>query len=105
MDTEYDTDVARQKLVEDFRAVVNDTEELLRATAGQTGERIAAARERVEESLRDSKRRLDELQDGALERARVAAKRTDDYVREHPWESIGVAGAVGMLLGMLISRR
>lgn len=105
MSAEYETEVAREKLVEDFRAVVSDTEELLRATAGQTGERIAAARERAEESLRETKRRLAELEDNALERARVAAKRTDEYVREHPWESIGIAGAVGLLLGMLISRR
>lgn len=105
MQTEYDTDVVREKLVEDFRAVVNDTEELLRATAGQTGERIATARQRLEDSLRDTKRRIDEIEGDAIERARVAAKRTDEYIREHPWESIGIAGAVGVLLGMLISRR
>lgn len=105
MNAQRETEVATEKLVEDFRAVVSDTEELLRATANQTGERIAQARSRVEESLRESKRRLDELEDNALERARIAAKRTDEYVREHPWESIGIAGAVGVLLGMLISRR
>jgi ElaB/YqjD/DUF883 family membrane-anchored ribosome-binding protein len=105
MNVQRETEVATEKLVEDFRAVVSDTEELLRATANQTGERIAQARSRVEESLRESKRRLEELEDNALERARVAAKRTDEYVREHPWESIGIAGAVGVLFGMLISRR
>lgn len=105
MNTQDQTEAAREKLVEDFRTVVSDTEELLRATANQSGERINAARQRVEESLRDTKRRIAELEDDALERARVAAKRTDDYVREHPWESIGIAGTVGVLLGMLLSRR
>lgn len=105
MNAQHQPEMAREKLVADFRSVVSDTEELLRATADQSGERITVARERVEERLRDSKRRLDELEDSALERARAAAKRTDTYVREHPWESIGTAGAVGILLGMLISRR
>lgn len=105
MNAQTETQVARDKLASDFRAVVTDTEELLRATANQTGERVTAARQRVEESLRDTRQRLTELEHGAVERARVAAKRTDEYVREHPWESIGIAGAVGLLLGMLISRR
>ena len=38
--------VTRGKLVEDFKAVVADAEELLKATASQTGERIAAAEPR-----------------------------------------------------------
>ena len=33
----------RGKLVDDLKAVVADAEELLKATASQTGERIAAA--------------------------------------------------------------
>lgn len=105
MNAKNQTEVAREKLINDFRAVVSDSEELLRATAGQAGERITAARERAEESLRDAKQRIAELEDSAFERARVAARQTDEYVREHPWESIGIAGAVGVLVGMLISRR
>jgi ElaB/YqjD/DUF883 family membrane-anchored ribosome-binding protein len=105
MNAKDQTEVAREKLINDFRAVVSDSEELLRATAGQAGERITAARERAEESLRDAKQRIAELEDNAFERARVAARQTDEYVRDHPWESIGIAGAVGILVGMLISRR
>lgn len=97
--------VARQKLAEDFRAVVNDTEELLRATANQTGERITAARTRLEETLHDTKVRLAELQETAIERTKVAARRTDEYVHEHPWQAVGVGAAIGVLVGMLIARR
>ena len=99
------TSVARQKLVDDFRAVISDTEELLRATASQTGERIAAARARAEESLRETKARLAELQDGMVDRAKAAARQTDEYVHGHPWQAVGVSAAIGVLLGMLIGSR
>lgn len=105
MNAQHQADASRKKLLADFRAVVGDTEELLSATANQTGERVSTARQRVAETLRESKQRLDELEDDTIERARAAARRTDDYVRGHPWESIGVASAVGVLVGMLISRR
>ena len=46
-----DSIVSKDKLVDDFRAVVADAEELLRATANQAGEKVGAARERIQDSL------------------------------------------------------
>ncbi|MDH4189594.1 MAG: DUF883 family protein [Betaproteobacteria bacterium] len=105
MDAPVSPALAKEKLVEDFRAVVSDTEELLRATANQTGERIAAARARAEETLREARVRLEQLQESALERGKAAARQTDQYVHEHPWQAIGISAGVGMLLGMLIGSR
>jgi len=99
------TEIARDRLVTDFRAVIGDTEELLRATANQTGERVTAARERVEERLREAREQLTELQASVTERAKQAASATDEYVHDHPWQSAGVAAAVGFLLGLLTCRR
>ncbi len=99
------TDVAKEKLVKDFRAVVADTEELLKATASQTGDKVAAARARAEESLADAKKRLAELGEDLTDKAKAAARKTDDLVHENPWQAVGVGTAVGFLLGMLISRR
>jgi ElaB/YqjD/DUF883 family membrane-anchored ribosome-binding protein len=99
------TEGARKKLVDDFKALVTDTEELLRATANQTGERASAVRARVEERLRKAKEAVDELREDVVERSRAAAEAADRTVREHPWESVAVAAAVGFLLGMLTSRR
>ncbi|HUL42044.1 MAG TPA: DUF883 family protein [Burkholderiales bacterium] len=99
------TETARKKLVDDFKALTTDTEELLRATANQTGERATAARARVEERLRNAKAAMDELREDVLERSRVAAEAADRTVREHPWESVVVAAGIGFLLGMLTARR
>ena len=105
MNTATETDVAKERLVRDFKAVVTDTEELLKATASQTGEKVAAARTKVEESLADARKRLSEVGADLTGKAKEAARKTDELVHEHPWQAVGVAAAVGFLLGMLISRR
>jgi ElaB/YqjD/DUF883 family membrane-anchored ribosome-binding protein len=96
---------AKERVIKDFRAVVTDTEELLKATANQTGDRITAARARMEESLAATKKQLAELEENMLEKAKAAAQATDQLVHENPWKSVGIAAAVGLLLGMLIHRR
>jgi len=95
----------RGKLVEDLKAVVADAEELLKATASQTGERIAAARAKAEESLKAAKARLAEEEVALMAKTRAAAKATEDYVRANPWEAVGIAAAVGLILGLLAARR
>ena len=97
--------VSKEKLIEDLKVVVTDAEELLKATANQTGERIAAARAKAEESLRAARVRVAEAQASLVKQAKVAAKTTDDYVHENPWQAVGIAAAVGLVLGALISRR
>lgn len=96
---------SKEKLVEDLKVVVADAEELLKATATQTGERIMAARAKAEESLRTAKMRLAEAKASVVEKVKIAAKTTDDYVHENPWQAVGIAAAVGLVLGALISRR
>lgn len=97
--------VTRQKLAADLRVVVSDAEELLRLTAGQAGDKVAAARDRVGKSLEEAKAKLGELEDQALEKGKAAAHATDIFVHENPWKSIGIAAGLGLLLGVLIGRR
>ncbi len=97
--------ISKEKLMGDLRMVMTDAEELLKATANQTGERIAAARAKAEESLKVAKARVAEMQNEMLERTKAAAKATNDYVHENPWAAVGIAAATGMVLGVLIARR
>lgn len=93
------------RLLEDLRQVVEDTEALLRATAGQAGERAQEARGRAEESLRQARARLEGLEEEVVGRAKDAARQADRYVRDNPWQSIGIAAGVAFVLGLLVSRR
>jgi ElaB/YqjD/DUF883 family membrane-anchored ribosome-binding protein len=98
-------DVSKEKLVADLKVVVADAEELLRATASQAGEKVAAARERIQASLATAKVKLTDAERALLEKSKLAAKATDEYVRENPWQAVGVAAVAGLVLGVLISRR
>jgi ElaB/YqjD/DUF883 family membrane-anchored ribosome-binding protein len=100
-----DETTSKDKLVQDFRAVVADAEELLRATASQAGEKVAAARERIQDSLHTAKVKLAEAEDVIVQRSKQAARATDDFVRESPWQAVGAAAVVGLVIGLLIGRR
>jgi len=103
MNTE--TEVNTDKLIEDLKVVIRDAEALIKATAAQTGEKIQEVRSRAEESLARAKVRLSEAETEAMKQAREVADATEEYVRENPWQSIGIAAGVGLLLGVLIARR
>jgi|SRR3989338_1597179 len=97
-------DVSKEKLMQDLRVVVSDAEELLRATAGQAGEKVAAARERIQENLAAAKARLVVAEEAVIAKTKQAAKATDEYVHENPWRAVGIGAGVGLIIGMLISR-
>jgi len=95
----------RDKLVQDFRIVVADAEELLKATASQAGEKVAVARERIQDSLHSAKVKLAEAEDVIVQRGKLAARATDEYVQENPWRAVGIGAGVGLIIGLLIGRR
>ena len=97
-------DVSTEKLMQDLRGVMADAEELLRATVGQTGEKVSAVRERIQENLAATKERLAATENAVLDSAVQAGKAADEYVHENPWNAVGIAAGVGLVLGMLISR-
>ena len=94
-----------EKLMDDLRSVLEDAESLLTATAGQAGERIQAARERATETVRAARERLVDAQEEVTKRARAAAKETDKYVHDNPWQAVGIAAGLAFIIGVLISRR
>jgi ElaB/YqjD/DUF883 family membrane-anchored ribosome-binding protein len=93
------------QLVTDINAVLADAEELLSATADQGGEQIALVRAKAESSLRLARRRMVEVQTAMRERTREAVRLTDVYVHENPWNAMGAAAGVGLLVGFLLGRR
>jgi ElaB/YqjD/DUF883 family membrane-anchored ribosome-binding protein len=87
-------DVSSDKLMKDLKAVVNDAEDLIKITAGQGGEQIARIRARAEESVRTARARIKDV-GGEL----------DAQVRENPWNAVGIAAGIGLVLGILLARR
>ncbi len=98
-------EASNEKLISDIKAVVSDAEALLSATAGQTGEKVAELRASLMNRLSDAKTRLVEAEEAVVEKAKQAARATDEYVHENPWQSVIIAGGIGFIIGFLASRR
>ena len=105
MNAQTHEDMTTDRLVDDLKTVMRDAEALIKATSAQTGEKIQEVRARAEESLRQARERLTIVEKEALQHAREVADATEEYVRENPWQSLGLAAGVGLVLGILISRR
>jgi len=103
--TTPDTAVTKEKLAQDLKIVIADAEDLLRATASQAGEKVSAAREKIQDSLRHAKVKLAEVEEVLIDKGKQAARATDEYVHDHPWKAVGIAAGIGLIIGMLISRR
>jgi len=96
--------ILTQKIKQDLETIVDDAEELLKATASQTGERVEKVRARAQESLRAARLRLTEAQASVNENVRATAGSIDDQVHDHPYAAAGIAAGIGLLVGLLISR-
>ncbi|MDR1162451.1 MAG: DUF883 family protein [Candidatus Accumulibacter sp.] len=95
----------KEKLVLDLRKVIDDADEILRETAGVAGEKIAVLREHITEHLNDAKVRLDIVEGQLVDKTKAVAQAADDFVNESPWQAVGIAAGVGVLLGILVARR
>jgi ElaB/YqjD/DUF883 family membrane-anchored ribosome-binding protein len=94
--------VKQDRLVTDLKSLMNDAEELLRATASQAGEKITLARQKIEQSLIEGRKAVADAEQVLVKKSKEAAEIADDYVRENPWSAIGIAAGVGFVLGLLI---
>jgi ElaB/YqjD/DUF883 family membrane-anchored ribosome-binding protein len=103
--TDVDGDrVTAGKLMVDMKVLAADAEELLKATGGRTGQRIAQPRASAQESLKAAGDRVADLPNLVLKKTRGAVRATDDYVDANPWRVIGISAVVGLVLGVFLAR-
>jgi ElaB/YqjD/DUF883 family membrane-anchored ribosome-binding protein len=96
---------AQEKLVSDIKSVISDAEDVLNATADQAGDKVASLRARIQSRLGDAKVRLVEAEALLVAKSKAAARATDAYVHESPWQAVGIAAGVGLLVGLVLGRR
>jgi ElaB/YqjD/DUF883 family membrane-anchored ribosome-binding protein len=93
------------KLVTDLQTLVADAEAILLTTADDAGEKAAAARARVGETLRRARAQIERIEEKLVFEAKAAVHETDRFVHERPSQAIGIAAAVGLVIGVLIGRK
>ena len=96
-----ESEVNKDKLLADLKAVARDTQDLLKATTDQAGEKAGEVRERLKAVLDSANSACQRLE----ARAAAGAESTDKVIREHPYESMGIAFGVGLLVGLVFGRR
>lgn len=89
----------------DMKTLVKDAQELFREAGHATGEKAEELRAKGLVLLDSAMEKAHEMQAIAIEKGKVAARTTDEFVHENPWKAVGIAAGAGLLIGMLISRK
>lgn len=95
---------AQDDLVTEFKALISDTEHLLQHTAELAGDQAGELRSQLHDNLQRARATLRGAETGLRQRSQAAVSSAEDYVREHPWQSLGAIAGVGFLLGLLTAR-
>ena len=99
MSKEHTTEHLRAEL----KSLSDTLEEVLSSSGEKSKEELSKIRSKAEQALKQSRYRLGETGDAIAKQTRVAA--ADEYVRENPWTGVGIGAAIGVVLGVLLSRR
>ena len=101
--------MAKENVTDDLRAelktLADTLEEVLNSSADKSKEEMGKLRSKAESALKESRATLGETSAAIIRHPRETAARADDYVRENPWTGVGIGAAVGLVLGVLLSRR
>lgn len=89
----------------DIKSVLADAEDLLKQAANTTGERASELSDKALTLLKQAKEKASDVQVVVVEKSKQAARATDDYVHDHPWQAVGIAAGVGVVIGLLLNRR
>jgi len=96
--------LGKQKIIEDIKVLLNDSEELVRLSASLPAEGVDALRTRLRDHVDAARNALETAQSNAQERYRASLDGTVHYTRDNPWQALGIAAGIGFLAGILVSR-
>jgi ElaB/YqjD/DUF883 family membrane-anchored ribosome-binding protein len=98
-------DTTTDHLRAELKSLTDTLEEVLNSSSEKSKEELSKLRTKAERALHESRHRLGETSDIIAKQTREAASKADDYVRENPWTGVGIGAAVGVVLGVLLTRR
>ncbi|BCU54005.1 MULTISPECIES: DUF883 family protein [Enterobacter] len=98
-------DTNTEHLRAELKSLTDTLEEVLNTSGSKSKEELSKLRSKAERALHESRHRLGETSDIIAKQTREAAGKAEDYVRENPWTGVGIGAAIGVVLGVLMSRR
>lgn len=98
-------DAVTSGTAQEFQNFVADMEDLIKTSTSLTGDDLARAKANIYARVAAARAFVEERSEAIYERARNTAKVAEGYVREQPWQTLGIAAAAGLLIGFLLGRR
>jgi ElaB/YqjD/DUF883 family membrane-anchored ribosome-binding protein len=95
---------ASKQFIGEFKALMADAEALIEATEGHTDDAIHTIRSKALKTLTDVKESIADFEGALTDKAKAAAKSADHFVHRNPWESVGFAAGLGLIIGLFIRR-
>lgn len=95
----------REKITSELKNVIREAEDLLKGNARQAESTLLSAKDRIEANLNAMRKGLGQAQESIVQHSRDAAESTDDYVKNHAWQAVGVGALAGLVVGLLVGRR
>ncbi|MDC9605397.1 DUF883 family protein [Xenorhabdus griffiniae] len=99
----------QRKSSEDLRAelqsLADTLEEVLNSSGDNSKAELEKLRSKAERTLKNARTTLSEASDRLVGQTKEIAGHADNYVRENPWAGVGIGAAIGVVLGVLLSRR
>jgi len=89
----------------ELQNLISDVEDLISRIGQAADPEIARVRAKVESAMASAKESIADGAERAQRQAKDLLDSGDRYVRDRPWEAIGVAAIVGLAIGFLVSRR
>jgi ElaB/YqjD/DUF883 family membrane-anchored ribosome-binding protein len=94
---------ALHNLLADIKVLAGDTRELLRETAGLSGDQFTKLRERTRETVSGVEQHLGPLQQKLVEHGRYAAQVSAEHLRAHRWSTIAAVAAIGFAIAAVVA--
>lgn len=98
-------DTTSEHLRAELKNLADTLEEVLTTSGEKSKTELDKLRSKAQSALKDTRARLGDSGDRIAQTTREAVERTDVYVRDNPWTSVGIGAAVGVVLGVLLTRR
>ncbi|TQI81840.1 ElaB/YqjD/DUF883 family membrane-anchored ribosome-binding protein [Serratia fonticola] len=98
------TDKVERDIDQDVTLLADTLDEVLRDSGSKTKEELSELHSKAKGVLRDARARFNGSS-SLTQHARDVVDNADSYVRDKPWQGVGIGAAVGIVLGVLLARR
>lgn len=109
MDENIQTTATSRAFARDLQSMLREAEALLKNAGQQIRNEFRTVSDQitstVSTSLSDAKKGLDTVEENVVTRTRNAARTTDSFVQDHPWQAVMAGVCAGFLIGLVMARR